>query len=430
MQSSKPSAALAGTLRTLQSFGVIPATGRVLANDTTAIVEGCKAKVVEEVAAFSASGNPEVLPELYLHLQALVGEVCRLLGGGRPEEFTFLRAYSRRLAEQRFPLEASLHAYRCCHRVLSAWIRDQALAVADRDAQVRRVVAATADFAIEFTDAISTVATAEYVLQTRLLAEAAGDRRTELLNTLLGGYDESDGRAAQLLRRAGYLEQRQTFCVAVARSVDAREMENPARAKRMQDAVTESLGGRSLRVLAGIRDGVATVVLSATRRTSGWTAPQSLLAERVYAPLLQVGTAALIGLSSDAPSTTHVRRAHKEALTALDFASVSNRVQPYASIPFRQMLVRHAQDNLQSSLPHWLAPLQAANQSSRGKLAQTLQAYADANMNALQTAKALAVHPNTIYARMQKISDLTGKNALAYHDLSELLLALEATNAM
>jgi len=46
-------------------------------------------------------------------------------------------------------------------------------------------------------------------------------------------------------------------------------------------------------------------------------------------------------------------------------------------------------------------------------------------MNVLKTAKALGIHPNTIYARMQKINDITGRNALGYHALTELLLATE-----
>jgi sugar diacid utilization regulator len=58
-------------------------------------------------------------------------------------------------------------------------------------------------------------------------------------------------------------------------------------------------------------------------------------------------------------------------------------------------------------------------------LIKTLEAYADADMNVLRTAKALAIHPNTIYARLQKINDITGRNALNYHALTEMLLAAE-----
>jgi sugar diacid utilization regulator len=61
----------------------------------------------------------------------------------------------------------------------------------------------------------------------------------------------------------------------------------------------------------------------------------------------------------------------------------------------------------------------------RGALNATLHAYAEANMNVLQAAKLLAVHPNTIYARFNKVQDVTGKNALVYNDLTELLLAVD-----
>ena len=410
----------------LQAHGVVPGIAAPLQHEAEVIAEDLYKRVIDEVGAFSSSANPDVLPELQRHLEALVFELCRLLTGAEPGDFEFVSSYAQKRAQQRFPLEALLHTYRCSHRIISGRVRDAALAVADSSSQVRRVVAAAADFAFEYTDAISTIATSEYVDHTRLLAEAEGDRRTELLNTLLSGYDESDSRTAQLLRRSGYLEQRQSFCVIVARSVDPREMKNPARAQRMVESISQALRETPVRLLAGVRDELVTIVISGTRRLSGWTAPQSLLAERVYPRLLQVGPAAVIGMSNDAPSTSHIRRAHNEARLALDFASVSNRVMPYSKIPFRQMLIRHARDNIQVALPSWLEDLQAADQKSRGSLCKTLHAYADANMNALQTAKDLSVHPNTIYSRMQRISDATGKNALAYHDLTELLLAIES----
>jgi hypothetical protein len=410
----------------LRGHGVVPAVAEPLDQGAGAIAEGLHRRVIEEVDEFSSSANPDVLPELRQHLDEVVVEVCRLLEGDAPGEFGFVRSHAQRRAQQRFPLEALLHAYRCCHRVISGWIRDAALGVADPAAQVRRVVAAAADFAIEYTDALSTLATSEYVRHTRLLAEAEGDQRTELMNLLLSGYDESDSRAAQLLRRTGYLEQRQSFCVAVARSVNPAEMESAARVQRMIEAIGQVLRETPVRSLLGVRDGLVTVVVSGARRLSGWTAPQSLLAERVYPRLNQVGPAVLIGLSNDAPSTTHVRRALTEARLALDFASVANRVAAYAEIPFRQLIVHHARDRIQSAFPAWLDALQAADRKARGELSRTLRAYADANMNALQAAKDLAVHANTIYSRMQRIADMTGKNGLRYHDLTELLLALES----
>ena len=136
----------------------------------------------------------------------------------------------------------------------------------------------------------------------------------------------------------------------------------------MVESIGQTIRDAPVRSLIGIRDGLVTVVMSGTRRLSGWTAQQSLLADRVYPRLTQVGPAALIGLSNDAPSTSHVRRALNEARLALDFASVSNRVMPYSQIPFRQMIIRHARDNIQSALPAWLDGLQSADQKARGSL--------------------------------------------------------------
>jgi len=47
----------------------------------------------------------------------------------------------------------------------------------------------------------------------------------------------------------------------------------------------------------------------------------------------------------------------------------------------------------------------------------------------LRAARALAVHPNTIYARMQKIQDVTSQDPFRYHALSELLLAMDFEGA-
>ncbi|MEL7447706.1 MAG: helix-turn-helix domain-containing protein [Pseudomonadota bacterium] len=409
----------------LRRLGVVPAVGATLLGSIPDTAAALNDRVLKEIQAYSRSGNPDVMPELGEHLSALTHAVCALLGGPGSASIDFVQSYARRRAQQRFPLEAVLHTYRCCHRPLLEWVRDAALAAADPAAQVRRVVAAAADFALDFTNAVSTAATAEYVQHTRLLAEAEGDRRTQLLNTLLSGYDESDSRTAQLLKRAGYLEQRQSFCVIVARSVDPREMQNTARAQRMVEALSQALRDVPVRTLIGIRDGLVTAVISGSRRLSGWTAPQSLLADRVHPSLSQVGPAALIGVGNDAPSTSHVRRSHAEALLALDFASVANRVMRHCDVPFRQTLVRHACESGALALPAWHEKLTAADGKARGALRATLKTYADCNMNALKTAKALSVHPNTIYARMQRITDLTGKSALDYHHLTELLLVLE-----
>mgnify|MGYP000042994844 CR=1 FL=1 len=114
-----------------------------------------------------------------------------------------------------------------------------------------------------------------------------------------------------------------------------------------------------------------------------------------------------------------------EARLALDFASFTERVMPYSSITLPRLLVAHSRDKVRSALPAWLDDFSRADKRARGRLGETLRAYADADMNVLRAAKALGVHPNTLYSRAQKINDITGKSMLSYHDLTELLMALE-----
>ena len=435
MEAIPDSAELKKAIERLKREGVVPAISVRLSPAAENLAAELLDAVLAEVPAFRESGNPELIPELEAVLAGHVEQVCHALGtgpagggrvaGGPLGDFDALLRYTERRAAQKFPLDALLQTGRCLQRVLAVRVRDAALEVADKDAQVRRVVAASADVVLEYAGIVSSIMTNHYVQHTRLLAEAEGDRRTALMNTLLDGYDESDAQAARLLRRAGYLEQRQSYCVVVARSVNPAEMQNMARAQRMVDSIADALSGARLRVVTGIRDGLAVAVVSGTRRQSGWTAPQSLLAERIYEPLRRVGPAALIGLSNDVPSTSHIPRALHEARFALDFANVADRVLPYSRIPFRTLVVSHARKPVRAALPGWVDRFIEADARAGGALAATLAAYADADMNVLKTAKALGLHPNTIYARMQRIEAITGSSPTNYHALTEMLLALD-----
>jgi len=415
--------ALDRALAALAALGVVPRVGVALDRTMADAGRLLGAAVVAEVAAFSASGNPDVLPDLERHGREQIAELRRLLGGGGVRGFDFVKAHAHQRAEQHFPLEATLHAYRCGHKVLSHWIRDAATALRPRNLQ--GVVSAVADFAIEYTNAISTIVAAEYVAHTRALAEVAGDRRTELLNILVSGYDESDGRVARLLKRAGYLDQRQSFCVALAQSVEPLEMENPARAQRIADAIGDALAAKPIRTLVGIRNNVITAVFSDARRVSGWTAPRANLADRIEPLLLALGPAVLIGISNDQPSTAFIPRGVLEATVALDVSSVTERVVQFSKLPIRRLLVHRGADYVQSSLPIWFLRFRDADAKANGALVKTLRALADADINVQQAARVLAVHPNTIYARLQRIGELTGLEGQRYHPLTELLLAVD-----
>jgi hypothetical protein len=417
------SSSLRQILSLLVETGVIPHAVSALERSMHIARGGLRDAVLAEISAFSTSGNPEILPGLDQHVADHVQEIRRLFAGGEVCGFEFIKIHARRSAEQRFPLEAILHAYRCGHRILSTWLREAALATGPKS--LEQAVSAVADFAIEYTNIISSLAASEYVAHTRVLAEAEGDRRTELLNILLSGYDESDGRVAQLLKRAGYLEQRQAYCVVVAQSTNAAEMENRARAQRIANAISEAMDATPVRTLTGVRNNLVTAVLADKRRQSGWTAVQSNLAERIRPLLLVLGPAVLVGVSADHPSTSFLPKAFHQATIALDFASVTNRVVQFSDLPIRDLLVHHGTDHVQAAPPSWIAALVSADAKADGTLIQTLRAVADADLNIQKAARNLGRHPNTVYTRIERIRDLTGLNGQRYRDLTELLLAAD-----
>ena len=233
-----------------------------------------------------------------------------------------------------------------------------------------------------------------------IVLEVEGDRRGELLGVLLGGYDEADGRVAKLLRRAGYLAQRQSFCVAVTQAVDPTEMEFAARVRRIIDSIEEVLQPFQGRALIGVRDDKVITVFSATRRISGWTVAQTNLSEQIQPYLLKLGNAVLVGVSTDMPSTSQTPKALAEAQMAFDFADASNRVVGFSGIPVRRVLLRQAKDSIRPARPQWSAAFFAADDKARGSLVNTLRSYADADMNVLKAARFLPVPPPTIYTRI------------------------------
>ena len=366
-----------------------------------------------------------MLPDLARHGREHTSEIIRLLSGGPVDDFAFVRDYARRRTEQHFPLESTLHAYRCCHKVFARWVSEATLSVVSSPEDARQIVAAVSEFTMEYTDAISTIASSMYVSRTRLLADVAGDQRAELLTILLDGYDESDGRVAEILRNAGYLDGRRSFCVALAQSVDPAEMLNPARARRLADSIDEIFIGKAVRHLIDLRDNMVTIVFSDVCRISGWTVSRIDLAKRLTSDLAVVGTAALIGVSNDAPSTSRIPIAHRQARLALEFADITHRVTQFSEISPQRLILHFAGEEFQRVLPAWTGEFFRADDKARGALVATLRAYANANMNALQAAEKLKVHPNTIYSRWQKIADITGLEARSYHALTELLLVAD-----
>jgi len=410
--------ALRRTLSRLAEAGELPDLAETFHSLCATASAKIRQAVLAEIPAFGASANPAILPSLERHIEEHLAEIRRLLAGGEVEDFAFVKAHARLRAEQRFPLEATLEAYQLARRVLNR----QLIAAKPASPEATLLIG---EFATEYASLASAIGASEYVQQTRRLADAEGDLRTELLALLLSGYDEADARAAAALRRAGYLEQRVSYCVVVARSVIAAEMESHPRAQRLVSALADAVADTPIRKLGGMRDGLATMVFSDLRRMSGWTPSQARLSHRLGSLLLVMGPAVLVGVSADHPSTSFIPKALNEAKVALDFTSPARRLVSFGDLSLRDLLVHRGANDLQSATPRWAPALLEANARAEGALIKTLRALADADLNIQQAARALGKHPNTIYARIARIRELTGLDAQRFHDLNELALAAD-----
>ena len=397
-----------------------------LSSDAAGIAAQMQQAVLTDVPAFSKSRNPTLLPDLARHGREQIDEFLRLLCERTVERFEFVQVHARRNAEQRFPLEASLHAYRSGSRVLVRWLRESAATLQSASA-FQETIIHVSSFATEYIDAISTVFAAAYSGHLLLLAEVAGDQRSQLLKILLDGNDEADMRAARLLREAGFLEERQIFCVALARSVDPTEMLDAPRARRLVEAIEHIVANVPVRGLIDVYLNKVTMVFAAVRRSSGWTAPRASLAKQIQETLIFVGNAALIGVSNDVSSTSQVPTAYREAAAALELANVSQRVVRFDEIPLSRLLLHFASPDLRRVLPAWTNEFYRANEAARGALIATVRAYADADMNVLKAAQVLSVHPNTIYSRLQRIADISGLDARSLHPLTDLLIVCDCS---
>ena len=377
--------------------------------------------VVGAIPAFGASASPQLLADFKQHAAAHLSELGRLLDGGSVQGFEFVRAWARECATERFPIEATPQAYRCLTPLWSRWLDD----VLAKPASRRHSHTALGAMVTQYASAISIAYAAAYAAHATVFAEAEADRRAELLGLLVGGFDPSDARTTRLLKHAGYLQQRLRFCVVLAQATDPLEMENTARVQRISDALAECVAPLSVRVLVGVRSNIVTAVFSDIRRVSGWTAPQTSIAERVRERLLGLGPSVLVGLSGEQASLSEIPRGLHEATVALDFASVSDRVIAFNAISIRRLLIHRGVEYAQTVLPPWFAALREADAKARGELAKTLRAFANADLNVQAAARDLQVHANTVYARLQRVEDLTGLDARRFHDLTDLLLAAD-----
>ncbi|MDH4256952.1 MAG: hypothetical protein OEX13_20835, partial [Gammaproteobacteria bacterium] len=91
---------LADALERLRAAGVVPVVEARLREAAAHEVEALVAAVTAELRAYAESANPDLLPELQMHLGEHIEALCALAGGARRLDLGFVRAHAERRAEQ------------------------------------------------------------------------------------------------------------------------------------------------------------------------------------------------------------------------------------------------------------------------------------------------------------------------------------------
>lgn len=245
------------------------------------------------------------------------------------------------------------------------------------------------------------------VLQQRAVRETEQRLRGDLLDQVLTAATPAPLLVAQA-RRLGYpLGAPGHSALLVQPQPGARA---PGDALALASLVETALRESGARALVVVR-GESLVVLLASGGRQG---PEAAAATLYGAAELR-GWAVAVGAGTPETGPGAVGRSYAQAQEALDVGlrlqGGTPRVYPFAGLGLYGWLHRLAQDPTAAAGNHYVALIGrlAAYDAQRGSALQgTLESYLDTGGNALQTARLLYLHRNTLSHRLEKIAEICG----------------------
>lgn len=346
-------------------------------------------EVPEYGAVISEERQAEMVRHADLTLR-LLSDVVRAGATFDSADLEFVRANAELRAEQGFPLEAILHAYRFGQRV-----------IADFDLSL-------AGPAIDLLNAISTALTEAYVRRRHELETDRERDRADLLDALLAGAAQMSQAERMHAAEAGISGASGGLVVVVCAGTASREdLRRFAREFEREVSTAAALAAVRSREVVGVLalGGVS------TGRVRKWA--EAALRRCPSGPAMRVG------ISEVASHTDEIPRAHRDARRAAAQAPPGG-VRSIAEIPLVELLIADAATD-QGDVRAWPGALATADRS-RKELSRTLSAYLEADQNVVRTASALGVHPNTVHYRLRKIEAVTGLDPRRFGDAVELMV--------
>ncbi|NNH71763.1 helix-turn-helix domain-containing protein [Nocardia uniformis] len=377
------------------------------------------AAIMGQIPAYAARDET-----FYADVHDQLAQLCRIGLGALLEDRKVTAtdiAYTRRAAARRVRAGLTLVDYISAFRLGQQALWKSLMNYAsdsedDREAALSMVVPLN-----RFCDLAATQAANAY-LEFQQYESENGQESRELLETLLAG--ELPDRGPQLSLAQGFgigVEPLAPLVVVSAAVLDPPGAD--ADSKQLTSAALARVGVNGLRTLAGAHghDVVAVPALGRAGSTEE-------LCERLEAMRTKLRTAGIglaIGISPVVTGIADLPRAHQQSRTALELLPDDGGVMALPHLtPFRYLMLS-ADDTARHLIDPRIDALLAEDHTRGGVLAETIRAFAAADMNLREAADVLCVHHNTAKYRLGRIQELTGRNPRSVSDLIDLLVAIE-----
>jgi hypothetical protein len=351
------------------------------------------------------------------HFRALLALATRRSSALVRDPLAFVSAHGVRRARGGVPLRAVLQGYRTGHKVFWESMCTVINRLAPNAEAGLRTAMLLSDYCIEYTDLISIVVADAYVVEEAKLAGERARLGIAVIASLLKGVLPSSDLGGRMCERAGFGNGLH-MVVLVVRGEDRRDDGSVAACEpsdlvsAIELALPRGNFGRLIEADAG---GAVAVVSCA--KSPGASATSALRVNPGCRTLCQAGRLR-IGVGLDVNSIAELPRSHKEAQVAIALLGTTQTIGHLAEVSVQDYLRLTADETAYRLMPALAAEVRT------GPLAQTLEAFAAADMNVKACAQRLGLHSNTIYNHLNRVRRQTGLDPRSFLGLSLLILAL------
>jgi hypothetical protein len=341
------------------------------------------------------------------HVLALV----RSGRAGRPSEdadLAFVRELGIQRAQDLFPLEALVQGLRLGQRVLWDAIVD---AAGPRGHEV--VVALTAHL-LDYTHLAGYQLERAYAETQRQIRAMGEQTRIEFFEDALSGrlFARSDGPGQAVAM--GFEPDANYVVAVVGLAAQPTDPENLASLRGALERRAWADGRRPFVVPRGEH----VVCVAAARQAM--PVRDTIIAMSSGMPL-PLAADMVAGIGGPCRGLAEVPRAYEQGLLALRHARSVGGVVVLEDVGTFPYLLSSADPTARQLSTRRAERLRAEDARCHGLLARTFAVYVDCNLNVIQAANKLGLHPNTIRSRLAKVERLTGLDTRRVIDVMELV---------